>query len=113
MMVDTQLYSRVYSQRRTQGIEKRYYSFILNKFLDDHGTIEDHELIGRKLFRIENKEVYTIKTVSLHWYEGWYFQLIALDSKGSSVILTLANVNSTSEIILNDLERFETEYEFL
>lgn len=113
MTVDTQLYSRVYSKRRALNIQNKYYSFILNKFLDDHGTIDNHEFIGKKLMRFEDEEVYTVDKCFLHWYGGWFFGMIALDSKGSSVVLTFANVNSVDEIILSDLERFETEYKFI
>jgi hypothetical protein len=106
-MVDEKLYSRVYSERRNLGVKKKYYSFILGKFLDERGTIEDHEYLGKKLYNKDTGKTYTIDKVFLHWYGGYYYSLTAYDENGSHTVLTFANVNSQNDIIKEAVQEFE------
>jgi hypothetical protein len=102
---------KLWEQLHRSQMNKIYDMYTEEELLS--GGQADSYHAGKKLMRIEDGEVYTVDKCFLHWYGGWFFGMIALDSEGSSVVLTFANVNSVDEIIINDLQRFETEYKFI
>lgn len=47
-------------------------------------TLTDHPLVGRRFVCFATGKVYTVKTVTKHWWAGYYIDLLMEDSEGSS-----------------------------
>jgi hypothetical protein len=73
--------------------KKEAYCFPLKMFLGTNGLFENHELKGCTFIKKSNGEKYTVDDVYVHWWEGWYFVALAVNTKGSHASITW-NINS-------------------
>jgi hypothetical protein len=71
--------------------------------------IEDHSLIGKKLYSRESYKEYTVVSVHNHWYNGWYEVLLIEDNKKSSRLVMWTNINCKEEIILKAIDENRIE----
>jgi len=113
MKINNQHYSKVYSERRRLEIPCVYRPFFINKILDQHGSITNHPLIGKKIQKESSKKEYIIQSVQFHWYEGYYWNFVAIDDRGSSIVRTFENFNSQSKIITTEIVKFKKQFLFL
>lgn len=72
--------------------------------------VEDHPLIGKRLYgRNANKE-YTVVSVNKHWYNGWYEVLLLEDNKKSSRLLIWKNIDCKEESILKSIDENRVDF---
>jgi hypothetical protein len=65
--------------------------------------ILEHELIGKKYVDIKQCKTYTVKSVSEHWYNGWYEVFLLEDKNESSRLVFWRNIDCKDEIIVKKI----------
>ena len=107
-----------------QGLKKTCgYTFLFGGVeLGENGEYKNHPLLGKKFQKIVEDfdddgnsyntmgDIYIVTNVSLHYENGYYLHIVALNErKGNShACYTYENYNSTNESILDSFEHFKT-----
>lgn len=88
-------YRKVWEARRNDDTPR--YSFLYNRFIspDEGYRLKDHDLEGTEVTFGKEKKVYKIGSVHLHYYEGYFFHILAHDKNNSSRMFHI-NINDTS-----------------
>lgn len=86
------------------------YCFATNQRLGDNGNIDSHPLLGKQFKSIHTGKVYTMDSVCIHWYEGYYYHVTLVDERGSHATEIIQNINSEVDWVLNGIERFNKNY---
>lgn len=78
---------------------------IIIQAVEDHdGFIKNHWWIGSRFF---DRKEYTIQSIRVVYYNSGYFiQIVANDSKGSSTVRWWENVNNKEKFIVDSIECF-------
>lgn len=91
------------------------YCFPLRQFLEPNGRLKEHPLYGTKWVKTNGKQadsnkVYVIDNVCVHWAKGYYYAVTLRDENDSHACATVENINSTCEITLEGISRFNTNW---
>jgi len=87
------------------------YCFATKQWLGDNGRIDNHPMMNKKFKRITDDKIYTIDSVSIHWYNiGYYYVATLRDEKNSHAVAFIDNINCNNELILKGISKFKKEY---
>jgi hypothetical protein len=106
-------------------VEKKttLYSFKLDldlfyevwKLRKEHLTsvkLEDHPLVGKKIFDYHKNEELNIESVHKHWYGGWYIVLLVEHNKSHGQVL-FQNISCLHPVIIEDIEESSYRYHLI
>jgi len=93
------LYYQVRKQRRQQGLP-----------LHDGSLSVAHPLVGRKLRRRGDGQIYNVEKAVRHWHWGWYIALL-LERDGSHHLIRYENQSVDDPFILRTIGDDRANYE--
>lgn len=88
------------------------YCFATKQKLGDNGRLENHSLLGKKVIN-EKGKTFTIDSVCIHWYDGYYYHATLCDENNSHKTVIFENINSKSEIIIKSVKEYCEEFKIL
>ena len=87
------------------------YCFATKQWLGDNGKLESHPYYGMKLKYVTSGEVYTVDSVNIQWYKGFYYFVTMMDEKGSHTNGFIENINCKDENYLEYISDFWKKWE--
>ena len=99
-MINEKLAYKIYRLRKGDN----RYCFPLRMFLGENGLIPNHELKGKTFIEIETGVEFIVENVYAHWYKGWYYLALAVNSERSHASITW-NINS--EFDVSNIEHYK------
>jgi hypothetical protein len=106
-------YYEVFKARKQQGKSTRKYCPLFNIFLGEHGEVENHPLLGKRVYNSETTEIAVIDRVCIHWYFGYYLTFTAKMLNNSHVTVIWENYNCFDETILEGIAEDRKLYELI
>lgn len=77
--------------------------------IDKPKTHIDLEVVGKTY--LYNNKIVVIQYVVKQWYAGFYYMAVYEDLEQSSGTVVVENINSFEPVILEDLKRFQTDFQ--
>lgn len=111
LTVNENLAYEVFKARRKNDFSQRRYSFALRQFLGEHGEVENHALLNKKVISRKDGTEFRIDKVFLQWYaNGYYWKVSCVDKNNNWHSLVISTLNCTDKIILESIGRFNFDY---
>lgn len=79
---------------------------------EDTKYLTGHEWIGKKVMNLETKKVYNVEKVWKDYFDG-YFLLALIKNNQSHGVLIIDNIDSTSEIISDAVNKTKKIYKLI
>lgn len=86
------------------------YCFATQQRLGDNGKIQSHPLLNKKFKNTKTGNIFIIDSVCIHWNHGYYYYATLRDSKNSHTTALIGNINSESNLVLDQISKFHLNY---
>jgi len=87
------------------------YCFATKQCLGKNGRIDNHPMLGKKFKRVKDNKIFTMDSVSIHWWDcGYYYHATLQDENNSHATAMIQNINSQNRLTLDAIEDFNKDY---